>query len=195
MKYLMLCFAMLMSLSSCKKDEDKQPDLPPETTTGENTAGFIVNGKTVVTPNYGYSSVPGGGGSSGLSVYTGPNFSSPSDTRYFTLEIANYGAKQVYSANIRIHEYPQKPKKYDFGQHTGIYGGGGPNYPQMVVITKENDETQWYYSAPNSGHITFTRADTTQRIYSGVFEATLYNRFDKTKTMTISEGRFDLGQR
>ena len=62
MKYLMLCFAMLMSLSSCKKDEDKQPDLPPETTTGANTAGFVVDDKIVVLPSYGYSTIPGGGG-------------------------------------------------------------------------------------------------------------------------------------
>ena len=194
MKHLIVCFAALLLLGSCTK-EDLESILPPETTTGANTAGFIVDGKTVVVPKYGYSSVPGGGGSSGLSLITGPNFSSLTGSKYFSIEIANYGDKQVFSADIRVHETPHEPKKYDFGQHTGIYGGGGPNYTQMVVITKEGGETQWYYSAPNSGHITFTRADTIQRIYSGVFEATLYNRFDDTKTMTISQGRFDLGPR
>ena len=195
MKHLLIYFAAFFLLASCTKEEEAQPELPPETTTGENTAGFIVNNKTVVTPNYGYSSVPGGGGSSGLSVYTGPNFNSPNDSRYFTLEIANYGGNPVYLAIIRVHEYPYTPKTYDFGEKKGDFYADGPNYPQMVVITKEGGETQWYYSAPNSGHITFTRADTTQRIYSGVFEATLYNRFDDTKTMTISKGRFDLGPR
>ena len=110
MKYLILCFAMLISLSSCKKEE-LESKLPPETTTGKNTAGFIVDGKTVVLPSNGISSVPGSGTQSGLSIRTEPNFSSPIDSRYFTLEISNIKSKRVHSAYIRIHEYPYEPKK------------------------------------------------------------------------------------
>ena len=193
MKYLILCFAMLVSLSSCKKDEDKQPDLPPETITGANTAGFIVDGKTVVLPKNGYSSVPGGGVLSGLSIRTGPNFSSYDSSEYFTLKITNHKDKKVYSARIRIHEYPYEPKEYYFGKHNGEYGADGPNYPQMeVIISGDGIETEWYSSNSDSGSITFTRVDNVSRIYSGTFKATLYGRFDSNKIMQISQGRFDI---
>ena len=192
MKYLILCFAMLIGLSSCKKDEDKQPDLPPETTTGANTAGFIVDGKTVVLPKNGYSSVLGGGATSGLSIRIGSNFNSPINDQYFAIGIANYGDDLVYSAKIRIHEYPKENKQYDFGRYNGESYADGPNHPQMVVITNESGETEWYYSSPTGGYIIFNRVDTINKVFSGTFEATLHNRFDDTKTMIITKGRFDI---
>ena len=88
MKYLMLCFAMLIGLSSCKKEE-LESKLPPETTTGKNTAGFIVDGKTVILPSESYSSVPGSGLIKGLVVKTGPNAHSENNSQYFTIQIAN----------------------------------------------------------------------------------------------------------
>ena len=109
MKYLMLCVAMLISLSSCKKEE-LESKLPPETTTGKNTAGFIVDGKTVVLPSNSVSSVPGSGTVSGLSIRTGPNFNSSDYSKYFNIKIANVAAKKTYSARIRIHEFPYEAK-------------------------------------------------------------------------------------
>ena len=130
-----------------------------------------------------------GGGDSGLSIITGPT--SYGET-YFTVRIANYGDRNVYSTNIRINKSPQENEEYTFRQHNGDYYSDGPNYPQMVVITKEKGETQWYRSGENSGSIIFTRIDARQKIFSGTFEATLYNRFDKNKIMKITKGRFDI---
>ena len=193
MKYLMLCFAMLISLSSCKKDEDKQPDLPPETTTGANTAGFVVDDKIVILPSDSYSSVPGTGMVYGIKVQTGPNFNSTEDSRYFTFRIANIGNPEVYSMNIRIHTSPQESEKYAFQKYSTDNYADGPNYPQAsLMISGKNIETEWYYSDQNSGSVIFSKIDSSRLIYSGTFEATLYNRYDPSKTMRITQGRFDI---
>jgi hypothetical protein len=192
MKYLMLYALLLLTLAGCSST-DPEPNLPPETTTGENTAGFIVDGKTVVLPSNSYSSVPGTGTVSGLSIRTGLNFSSPTDSRYFTIKISNTGSRKTYTARLRLHEHPFESEKYFFGLHNGEYGGDGSNHPQMEVIISGKDiETEWYSSIPNSGEVIFTRVDKINKIYSGAFEATLYGRFDNTKTMKISKGRFDI---
>ena len=192
MKHLIVCFAALLLLGSCTK-EDLESILPPETTTGENTAGFIVDEKTVILPSNSVSSVPGTGTVSGLSISTGPNFNSANDSRYFTIKISNTASKKTHTARVRIHEFPSEFEKYVFGEHNGEYGGDGPNYPQMEVIISGKDiETEWYSSKPNNGSIVFTKVDTTSKIYSGTFEATLYHRFDGNKTMQITQGRFDI---
>jgi hypothetical protein len=54
MKYLLLLF-LALTLNSCDNDDDSPRDpisqLPPETMTGENTFGFILNGKAINIKN------------------------------------------------------------------------------------------------------------------------------------------------
>jgi hypothetical protein len=183
---------LLLTLASCSS-EDNEPNLPPETTTGENTAGFVVDGKKVILPKDKYSSTPGTGMVYGIKVQMGPNFNSSENNDYFTFRISNVGDPVVYSMNIRIHQPPEQLKKYVFQSFSIDNYADGPNYPQAsLTISGKNIETQWYYSAQNSGSIIFTRIDATQRIFSGIFSATLYNRFDRSKTMQITKGRFDI---
>jgi len=80
---------LLLTLASCSL-QDQEPNLPPKTITGENTAGFLVDGKTIVLPSNSVSSVPGSGTQSGLSIRTGPNFNSPTDSQYLAIGITNY---------------------------------------------------------------------------------------------------------
>lgn len=187
----LIVFMLLLTLAGCRKEET-QPDLPPETTTGANTAGFIVNGKKVILPKDAYSSIPGGGESKGLQYRVGYNFDSLQGD-YLEIRFSNQGDTEVFSIYARIHKMERFPKKYILGGNNGEIGIDGPNYPQIIVIHGgRNKETQWYYSKDNSGFIDITNADFEQQIFSGTFEATLYNRFDETKTIQISEGRFDI---
>ena len=195
MKYLMICFAMLIGLSSCSK-EDIESKLPPETTTGKNTAGFIVDGKTVVLPSNSVSSVPGSGTSHGLTYKKGRRFDSL-ERDYLSVQVSNSNSNDIYSTYVRIDKlYEEAPKTYILGNSNGEYGMDGPNYPQIILIHSSKDkDTQWYYSRQNSGSITMTNADFVSRTFSGTFEGTLYNRFDEAKTIKITQGRFDINLR
>lgn len=194
MKHLIVCFAALLLLGSCTK-EDLESILPPETTTGANTAGFIVDGKTVVLPSNSVSSVPGSGTSYGLYAQFGPEFSNTGND-YFSLEIANAGSEKTYAIYLRMPNMKNGEGKYLLGQSNGDTYYDGPNYPQVILIMSGNNtETRWYYSSENSGFIELTRVDNDNYYYAGKFECTLYNREDSTQTLKISKGRFDINAR
>ena len=55
MKHLLLLFTVLMALNACSKDDD-HASLPPETQTGANTVGCLVNGKVYLPSKRGLNS-------------------------------------------------------------------------------------------------------------------------------------------
>ncbi|WP_317128815.1 DUF6252 family protein [Tenacibaculum adriaticum] len=68
-----------------------------------------------------------------------------------------------------------------------------PEYPHCWVGISDaiNDENR-YLSNTNSGTITITRLDNDNQIVSGTFELTVFDSNDPTKTVRITNGRFDV---
>ena len=51
---------------------------------------------------------------------------------------------------------------------------------------------EWITSAAQTGSITITKLDTVAGIVSGTFQFNAENDIDATKTITVTEGRFDI---
>ena len=60
------------------------------------------------------------------------------------------------------------------------------------LITNSSSLTEGVYVTKRTGTVTITRFDTVNHIVSGVFDGVLYMNRDSTKSVNISDGRFDV---
>jgi hypothetical protein len=174
MKQLAIAILIVFTLSSadCYKNKTDSDELPPATQEGKNKIGFLLNGQ-VYTPK-GYN------GTSNLSIDVDYGFRTGifniaayrtinSITEQFTIGISD-------SLNLISIPYTFKIRPQS------VFG---------VSYTKGNCD---YFSKDNTtsaqGKMTITKLDKTNRIISGIFDASL----NKTscEPITISEGRFDM---
>ena len=187
-----------MTIFACNKDDDPiQPrvdQLPPATTSGANTAGCIINGKVLITKN-GINSTSGFP-VFGLKYFVGPNFGTPNFDEYFSLDIQNLKNKKGidYTIYVHLNNMILGAGLYNVGQSNGENYIDGPNNPQIIVNEiNENVYTgKKFWSSPNSGTINITRFDYSNKIISGVFSCTLYNKDNPTETIQVTDGRFDI---
>jgi hypothetical protein len=93
MKTIILLPLFLLNGCDNNKQDDYNPQLPPITTTGANTAGCIINGKVLIPKNG--SQAFGGLALYGLNFNAGNNFW-PTKNDYWQLEIANKKDSNVY---------------------------------------------------------------------------------------------------
>jgi len=173
--------SLLLLLVSCKKEKEKDPlsQLPPETQTGANTFGCLVNGK-VFTPG----GVPGWAGSE-LSAY----YQWVDDRYYFVLGARNdkgvgNRAVGVYADSIRLRE----GTKYQFSIREN--GNASARY-----YYSDNSVSTTYFTDGNvyTGELWIKRLDTVKLIVSGTFWFDAVN--SKGEKVEIREGRFDMGYR
>ena len=191
MKHTILAFLILF-LTSCSKDDDNtlQDQLPLATTTGANTAGCYINGELLI-PKNGINSASGFA-TYGLEYVVGPQFN-PSFDDYFCLWIANRKDKN-YMLYIYIPTLISGVGDYNIGQSNGNTESDGPNNPDILVFIKNADNTyKTFYSSNNSGIISITRFDYANKIYSGTFSCTLYNKDNVSEIIQVTDGRFDIG--
>ena len=162
----LLAILLAHCLTGCEKNNPFAPgtELPPETTTGANTFGCLVNGK--VWRNWGF-------GSLGISEMNETRLQiaasrSVTDTltaihiRFWTDEIS-VGTYPCDSVTINI------------------------NY---LLILGGPTGTAYEYSYAQEGSIEITRFDLEERIVSGRFNALL--KLEGCEDIVITEGRFDL---
>lgn len=179
-KNLLISIALLTSISSC--DNEPEFNLPAATQEGRNTLGFKANGKVWV--NYGDM------------------------CNNFTCE-DNYvegrlhkNADRTYNLIVRAeYNYKFKDEKryisqsFMFSAHNvskpGTYTLSPlhKNAADMVVNISQND----FYYLVNNAKLTLhlTRLDTINHIVSGQFEGVLDHYTNASKTMAITDGRFD----
>ena len=192
MKHTILAFLILF-LTSCSKDDNNPPQdrLPEATTTGANTAGCYIDGELLIPKNG--SQAIGGSPAYGFNLTKGNNFW-PDKNDYWQLEIAN--KKDVNGSGIILWIKNMQGGNGDYivDQSNGELYMDGPNKNQIILGIKKNGVNKTYYSSSNSGVIKITHSELSNgvSIYSGTFDAILYNKDKPSETVRVSDGRFDI---
>ena len=171
--------------------------LPPETQTGANTFGCLINGKLLV-PRDGLGSFSGSG-SKGVIIWgdvTG-------NQQYNEIDVHDY--KSARTANILLHI--QNLHQLGVGQYivnlsNGMTSIDGLNhtYIHCRIFNETLNMYQYYRSFDNSVSIKITRYDSPNqiiqnRIFSGTFSGKLKNSVNASDIIEITDGRFDFNKR
>ena len=185
---------LILLLIGCSKDnpapEDPFAKLPPETQTGANTFGCIINNQ-VFYPRDGTSSLFNPGGK-GLEFWVAPG----GTKEYNEIEIRDLqDAKPANSMIIHLQgldqigvgEYVWHPSNF-YNSIDGLM----QNYVYAKIYDASVNGWRYYGSYENSGKVTITRYDTVNHIYSGTFNGNL-RLMNGTQELEISNGRFDIG--
>jgi hypothetical protein len=194
MKKSIFIFLLTFMLSCSKDNTNKTPveQLPPATQVGANTAGCYVNGELLLPKNG--SQAIGGSPAFGLTTGAGINFHPPiigDDYKYFKIaNLRDIGGDDIY---IHLNDMTLGVGNYTIGQSNGEYFVDGPNNPEIIAHVYDGVNLgKTFYSGSNAGTITITRFDYPNGIYSGIFNATLYNKDNISEKIQITDGRFDV---
>jgi len=146
-------------------DDDFVPKLPPETTTGEYTFGFKLNGEVFNLDRRFVADYQGGQ----LAIY------------------ADYGLdteKNYSMALLLSNPLLEENQRYDLTED--IY------HALMDTWLHDDPETVCTYELEDTyeGFVEFTNIDRVKYIVSGRFEFSTAN--DQCDTMRLTEGRFDM---
>jgi len=174
--YTLVVFACFC-FAACKKHHDPQPDnpygLPNATQSGKNTLGFLLNGKPW-TPQ-------GFNGTANLSI----DFDKGVNNGIFgisTYRILSNDNRQYFGLSVSDSlNFISTPKTYQLGNNS-LFG----------VYFSNNSCTFDYFDNAiiRNGILTLTKLDRTNRIVSGIFNATISK--SGCETISITEGRFDM---
>lgn len=176
-----LCTGVLLGLlSACKKDPNDPNGLPKATQEGNNTAGWLLDGRAWVPVRSSISTGPPvngswqktkGGHSLGLSF------------RQFSIE-EDWGAG-FFLPDIR------QPGTFVLNQDPAITGGLFAAAYGQYYHSRPAPDLNCYTGPDAPGQLIITRFDTVQNIVSGIFE--LSPRDNATGVpVEVTQGRFDL---
>ncbi len=183
---------LIFALSSCNKDSVKSDpiaQLPPETQTGANTFGCIINNQ-VFYPRDGSGNLGGGTAARGL-IFWG----APDDISWNEIDCGNFKDGKPASrmiihlqglATIGVGEYILQPTNF-----LKSIDGLQQNYIYVNVFDVATNTYKYYGSYENSGKINITRYDFAGRIISGNFSGKLRVK-NGTDEIDLINGRFDL---
>lgn len=176
---LLFLFTVLLTASSCKKQKNNEPQLPPETQTGANTVGFKINGK----------------------VYTASGKSGLLSNQY----VWGGGPNSDTSIIIRAHNRVQEFDLYLIIKYSGTNGIHlTTEYPYTGMLQLNSDGTvpagnnvyNTNYLFKAKVNIKFSNGSInpllTGTIVSGTFEMEAVN--SEGKVIKLTDGRFDIGQ-
>jgi len=185
-------------IGGCSKDDpiidDPLAKLPPETQTGANTFGCIINNQ-VFYPRDGTSTLFNPGGK-GLKFWGDP--SDPTGNgNYNEIEIRNLqDAKPANTMlihlqgldQIRIGEYVWHESNFQ-----SSIDGLMQNYVYAKIYNPSVNSWQYYGSYENSGKVTITKYANNNTIVSGNFSGKL-RLYNGTEEIDILNGRFDVNK-
>lgn len=176
---------ILLALAACAKD-DPDAGLPAATQVGANTGGCLINGERFVATGWGKGGL--------LSSPIPPLFGGFSFDSVYILHL--YGSYQNRNTEVTVFFRSQKPGTYLFDKTTQFYPQGSPRYILNHATFSQYDTGGEVYmtSAQHTGQVVFTYADVNRGIGSGTFEFMAASTFDRTKTVTVTSGRFDRKQ-
>lgn len=188
MKNLFFILIAFLLIGCRDSSEDDAAKLPPETQTGANTFGCLVNGR-LFYPRDGTSSV---GGNAKAIMWWG---SASSTYQYDELDVNNFKDGKPIN-NFMMHlqdistigkgEYIWKDSNFKSG-----VGGLMQNYLYVRAFDYNTNTWKWYSSYENSGKTTITSYTESTRIVSGTFSGKLRTE-DGKETIEITNGRFDI---
>ena len=194
MKILLFMFFIGFSAMGCKdrsQDEGSALQLPPITQTGANTAGCVINGKTII-PKDGVNGLSGSE-VNGLSILAGSNFYEPIlGNDYFSIKVSNLkDSGKSYWIYLHIDNLSRGIGEYSVNQSNAEFYSHASNTTQIIVReTNKGVSTRTYLSSDRSGKITITTFNNS--ICSGIFCATLYNKDNPSEKIEVRDGRFDI---
>lgn len=172
---LLICGALWLNcllLTQCKKNASA-PALPPETTSGANKAGCLVDGQVLVPRD--------AGGRSGTNLAF--RLSTTASEATFSLSILDQGDSSGPFVEIKADSLVlEEGKSYSFSAspHRGVVQGNCFTNGGGVYST----------TAAGAGTLTITRLDRQAKLLAGRFE---FIGTDKTtgKQLHVTAGRFD----
>ena len=183
--YLVSVLAFALLAAGCKKD-DPEAGLPPATQEGKNTGGCLINGVRFVATGWGGSL---------LSNPTPPLFGGFSFDSVYTVDLN--GQYKGENAILTLFLKNDVPKTYMLNKDTPYYPQATPSrvlsHATFGVAGGSNAEL-YGTSSSHTGKVVLTRADLNSGIGAGTFEFTAASTVDRTKTITITSGRFDRKQ-
>ena len=186
--YLTLALGLL---TMCGKKEAPDAGLPVATQNGANTGGCLINGERFVATGWG-----GGLLSNPIPPLSG-GFAF--DSLYWLQMAGTRGNDNVYLSLFlkRVGRTPPKLGIYHLDQNTQYYPQGGAefvlNHATYRVSSAAVGET-YVTNSQSNGQVNFNYADYGRGISAGTFEFTAASTLDRTKTVTITSGRFDRKQ-
>ena len=186
---------LILTLASCSNDNDTQPQdqLPAITTIGANTAGCYINEQLLI-PKNGINSLSGYP-IYGLTTGAGVNFKEPIvGDDYWFVNISNLKNKDHgYWIYIHLNNMEAGVGEYTVGQSNSEFYADASNNPQIIIRETNNGISgKTFISSSNSGTIKITRFDYPNGIYSGIFNAILYNKDNPSEKIQVTDGRFDI---
>ncbi len=198
MKTKILLFLTILSLVSCSNDDATTKDpfvqLPPETQTGANTFGCIINNQ-VFYPRDGTGTIFNPGGK-GLKFWGDPNDPS-GNGNYNELEIRNLqDSKPANSMIIHLQGLDQKGVGEYVWKESNFYNsidGLMQNYVYAKIYDASVNGWRYYGSYENSGKVTITKYANNNTIVSGNFSGKL-RLLNGTEEIDILDGRFDINK-
>jgi hypothetical protein len=194
MKKILLPLFFLFFLG-CSKDENNDPfaGLPPETQTGANTFGCLIDGKLFLPRNGNNSMVfP----LSGVNLWGGY----PNSLDYFEIEVIDYKSIETNSLLLHLHDIANT----GIGEFTINESNGEDNidgldhfYLHCTLYDKNTNTYQKYVSFENSGKVKINKIYISNvngigNIVSGTFYCKLRNINNTSDTREITNGRFDI---
>jgi hypothetical protein len=194
MKKILLPLFFLFFLG-CSKDENNDPlaGLPPETQTGANTFGCLIDGKLYLPRCYPPSLVfP----QWGLTLW-----GAVGTYDYNEIEVRDLKSAHGFNLLLHIHEIEaNREGTYQINESNG-YGnidGLDHTYLHCILFDEKQQIYKKYVSFENSGTITITKFLRSQdnnnngRILSGIFSSRMRNILDPDEEIEITNGRFDI---
>ncbi len=192
MKKLFLLFLAIFIISCSNDDSSDNPlaQLPPETQTGANTFGCLIDGK-ILLPRSGNTSQVNP--LSGAILYGGY----PDVYDYFELKILDYKTPNSPSFLFHMHNIVANGLgTYPIDKSNGMRNidGLNNNYIHCNVFNKKTNSYEQYVSYEDSGTYKITRLTVTSdyTIISGTFNCKIRNINDPSDEIEIKDGRFDI---
>jgi hypothetical protein len=181
---------LLIAATSCSNDKSVDPvaQLPPETQTGANTFGAIINGKVMIPWNsIGY--IPPGSNHYAVRYYRNDNWE----------KIVAADSRNTATGSIYIHlqkkeeNYPLKIGVYKIGNSTVSFIDDYADTTLINVSLRDaSGNGEYYLSIADSGIVTITASD--ENIVSGTFSCKLKNENNSEDIIEIKSGRFDFNK-
>jgi hypothetical protein len=199
MKALFALLVLTFTLTACSSDDTNIEDrLPPETQTGANTFGCIINGNLLL-PRSGNNSIvfPQSG-----AILWGAG--APNPTAYFELEIKDYKSPKTASFLFHMHDIVALGLgSYVIDESNGMrdIDGFPHHYIYCTVFDNNTNSYQKYVSYTDSGSFTITKllSNTANNnngwIISGTFACKLRNINNPNNEIEIKKGRFDINSK
>ena len=193
MKNTLFSFLVFVLLASCSKDStnNTKAQLPPETQTGANTFGCIINNQ-VFYPRDGVSSVLNPG-QKGVIFWGDPS----GNSEFNEIEISNC-VTGIPASSMMIHL--QGLDQQQIGDYVwqesnfqSTINGLMQNYVYASIYDSASRSYKYYSSYQNSGKVTITFYASNNTIVSGNFSGKL-RLYNGTDEIEIKSGRFDFNK-